>query len=145
MQLSEHFTLAELTKSSTAKQLGIDNTPNAATIVTLTRLCQNLLEPIRKGLGYPIVVNSGYRCPKLNKAVGGSATSQHMNGEAVDIVCKHTTNAELFRLIEHMMRSGEILVGQLIWEYGDAGNPAWVHLSLPRPNKPNGQIIYLHN
>ncbi len=143
MQLSEYFTLEELTASTTAKMKRIDNTPDKKACLRLAYLCQNILAPIRRKYGFPIYVNSGYRCPELNKAVNGSATSQHLTGDAADITCKATSRAELFRLIKKMVESGEIEVGQLIWEYGDAANPSWIHVSNPREGKLNNQVLYL--
>lgn len=143
MQLSEHFTLEELTASSTAQQRGIVNVPDKQARLRLAYLCQSILEPIRRKYGFPIYVSSGYRSPELNRAVKGSATSQHMTGDAVDITCKATPKATLFFLINKMVESGEIEVGQLIWEYGDAANPSWIHVSNPRQGKPNNQVLYL--
>lgn len=143
MQLSPHFTMAELTASATAKKRGIDNTPDSAARLRLAYLCQSILEPVRQRYGMPIHVTSGYRCPALNKAVGGVATSQHLTGDAADVRASATNNLYLFRVIERMIREGEIEVGQLIWEGGDEHNPAWIHISNPRPDKPNNEIIYL--
>ena len=85
MQLSEHFTLSEFTRSATASARGIDNTPSPEAIDNLRALCREVLEPLRRQLDRPVVISSGYRSPKLNKLVGGVRTSQHMTGEAADI------------------------------------------------------------
>lgn len=85
IKLSEHFVLSEFTRSATASRLGIDNTPSREQVANLSRLCEKVLEPLRAHVGQPITISSGYRCPMLNRAVGGSSTSQHMTGEAVDI------------------------------------------------------------
>lgn len=91
MQLSEHFSLEEFTRSSTATARGIDNSLNDSNpehsriIVNLRNLCREVLEPLRRHLDHPVIISSGYRCPKLNKAVGGVRNSQHMTGEAADI------------------------------------------------------------
>lgn len=84
LQLTEHFRLLEFSRSATAIRHGIDNTPEAQHIAALQALCQNVLEPLRKRFGV-IRITSGYRCPILNEAVGGSRTSQHLTGEAADI------------------------------------------------------------
>ena len=84
MQLSEHFNLKEFTKSETAIRKRIDNTPNAAHAQNLKNVCEKILEPVRNHFGKPVRINSGYRGPALNSAVGGSSKSQHCNGEAVD-------------------------------------------------------------
>lgn len=86
MNLTDHFTLEELTFSSTAQRLGIDNTPSLETVAKLTRTAMGL-EQIRALLGAPMHIDSGYRCPALNKAVGGAATSAHMDGMAADFIC----------------------------------------------------------
>lgn len=145
MQLSEHFTLTELTASATADKHGIDNTPNSAARLRLAYLCQAILEPIRQRYGFPIYISSGYRCPELNNLVGGAKNSQHLTGDAADIVCRATNNAYLFQIIAKMIREEAIEVGQLIWEFGTADSPAWIHISNPRPGKKNNEIIYLHD
>lgn len=91
IQLSPHFKLSEFTKSATADQLHIKNTldpanpADAEIIANLRNLCVKLLEPLRQHFGIPIIIESGYRCPSLNRAVGGAANSQHMKGEAADL------------------------------------------------------------
>ena len=105
IQLSPHFKLSEFVKSSTASAHGIDNTPNEQQIANLKRLCQEVLEPLRQHFGVPIIIGSGYRCPQVNKLVGGVKNSQHMTGEAADIHIpvydfvdsngKHHTNMEI--------------------------------------------------
>lgn len=85
IQLSPHFILLEFVKSSTASARGIDNTPSKEVIDNLRNLCEQVLEPLRQFFNVPIVIGSGYRCPALNKAVGGVKNSQHMTGEAADI------------------------------------------------------------
>lgn len=143
MKLSEHFTLDEMIYSDTARRHGLGNTPDAKVRLALSNLCQKILEPVRERFGHPIHVTSGYRSAELNRAVGGSPTSQHMTGDAADIVCRSLPNVTLFRLMEQMVKSGAIEVGQLIWEGGTAGNPAWIHVSSPREGKKNGEVLYL--
>ena len=140
-KLSDNFTLRELTKSATANRLKINNTPNEQEVQKLTQLAQTILQPIRDKYGKPIVVTSGFRCEKLNKAVGGVKNSQHVLGEAADITSLSdsiTDNKALFNLIVQMLKDKEIKVGQLIDEYGYN----WIHISLPRSNKVNNQIIH---
>lgn len=141
--LSKNFTLEELISSNTAKAKGINNTPGAIEKQNLKLLAQTVLQPIRDKYGKPISVTSGYRCPKLNAAVGGSKTSQHLKGQAADIKCTATSKAELFNLIKDMINKGELIVGQLIWEYGTKKEPNWIHVSLPYTKK--NQILYLYN
>lgn len=143
MKLSEHFTLQELTFSSTAVAKKLDNTPSEAVLANLSKLSNGLLEVVRKAYGHPIKITSGYRSPKVNSAVGGSKTSQHLTGEAADMKAIGTTNKELFDVIVKLIKDRKILCGQLIWEYGTKKEPGWIHLSLPRKNKPNNQILYL--
>ena len=134
MKLSDNFTLAEMTKSSTAKRLGIDNTPNPQQLENLVELCHKVLQPLRDAIG-PINISSGLRVPELNKAVGGSATSQHcaMNGAAADIDVQD--NKEVFDFIKNNLQ-----FDQLIWEFGDDSNPAWVHVSYKTENN-RGEIL----
>lgn len=136
MKLSEHFTLEELTRSATAKARGIDNTPTERDKANLKRLAAEVLEPLRKMAGVPIIVTSGFRCPKLNAAVGGEPTSQHMRGEAADIKC--ADNRMLFAAAMELMLLGKIKVGQLI----DEKKYAWLHISLPTLAK-NNQVMHL--
>lgn len=101
----KYFTISELTHSTKAKELHIDNTPFSYEVVdNLTNLTNNLLDPIREMWGKPLHVNSGYRCPALNKAVGGKPTSQHLKGEAADITAG--SKAENKRLFEMIKASG---------------------------------------
>ena len=120
--MAKYFTIAELCKSDTAKENGIDNTPNGATLENLQHLMDEILDPIRTKWGKPIRVNSGYRCSKLNKLVGGSATSQHVIGEAVDITTGSVEgNKQLFDLILSM----KLNFNQLINEH----SYSWLHIS----------------
>ncbi len=118
----KYFTIHELTQSDTALQKGIDNTPPPAIKVKLTSLINNLLDPIREAWGSPISVNSGYRCPVLNKAVGGVSTSQHQKGEAADIT---VGSPELNRQLFDLIANGDFDFDQLI----DESNYSWVHIS----------------
>ena len=139
-RLSKNFTLDELTASTTALNRRIDNTPTEEVRDRLARLTQKVLQPIRDAWGGSIFVSSGYRCPELNAAVGGSKTSQHMYGEAADIkVGNKEQNRKLFNLIQKLIQQNKIEVGQLIDEF----NYSWCHLSLPRTDKPNNQILHL--
>ena len=121
--MTKHFTLNELTRSATAARKGIDNNPDQEAEGNLYSLCENVLEPIRKYLGEPLRVNSGYRSQKLNKAIGGARWSQHLEGEAADITCTGR-NAEIVR---YALKALDF--DQLIWEYGTDEEPQWVHIS----------------
>lgn len=147
-KFSNHFTLDEFTKSIQAINFGIDNTPDEQTINNLERLVMAVLQPVRVMYGKPIIVNSGYRCPELNRKVGGSPTSQHMTGQAADIqTVGDKDNKKLFQLITTMD------FDQLIWEHGDDERPDWIHVSyvsnaenrhcILRSKKLNKKTIYL--
>ena len=145
MRLSKHFTLDEFIKSATATRLGIDNTPDEKVLNCIQALVDNVLEPLRVHYGRPIIITSGYRCPKLNKAVGGSSTSQHAIGQAVDIRSvsdSREDNKELFDMILEM----KLPFDQLINEFGYD----WVHVSFGPRNrrqvlkaeKSGGKTVY---
>lgn len=121
MNLTDHFTLEEMTFSATAARKGIDNTPTPEIIEALRNTAQGL-ERIRGLVGRPVHVNSGYRSPKVNAAVGGQPDGQHTKGEAADITCKGIAPRELaLQIAEDRVNLG---VDQVILEYGQ-----WVHVS----------------
>jgi hypothetical protein len=126
-QLTDHFTLEEFTISQTAAREGINNTPDAAALRNLRALAATL-ERVRSRLGNkPVSISSGYRCPALNSAVGGSKTSAHMQGLAADfIVPSYGTVLQTARAVAE----AGIDFDQVIYEYG-----RWVHLGLPAPGK----------
>ena len=127
MKLSKNLTLAEVTKSATASRLGIDNTPDEWTTENLRQIAINVFQPLRDAFGCPIYVSSGYRCPEVNRAIGGAKRSQHMEGRALDLDADTfggCTNAEIFHWIKE-----NVEFDQLIWEFGDEHNPNWVHVS----------------
>ena len=117
----KHFTIKELCHSNVAKARGIDNTCDMVVESKLTALVDNVLDPLREWYGKPVTVNSGYRCPALNRAVGGSSTSQHMKGEAADIDTEDRGQNKL--LFDHIQK--HLPFDQLI----DESNFAWVHVS----------------
>ena len=136
----KYFTINELTKSATAVRLKIDNTPTDKVKKNLTELIEKVLDPLREAYGKPIIVTSGYRCPKLNKAVGGAATSQHMYGQAADIRSVSDSpkdNKVLFDLAVKLVNEGKIKTGQIIDEYGYN----WVHISTPYSH--TNQILHI--
>ena len=128
----KHFTIKELCHSDTATRRGIKNEPTEEVVRNLTALVDNVLDPLREWYGKPIYVNSGYRCPELNAAVGGVANSQHLSGEAADIDVNDTKeNRKLFAWIEENCE-----FDQLLWENGGA----WIHVSYKRSGK-NRQMV----
>ena len=141
----KYFTIAELTKSLTAIRRNIDNTPSEEIRRSLTALVDNILDPLREAYGKPIIVTSGYRCDKLNKAVKGAASSQHVKGEAADIRTLQDTPAENKKLFDLIIQL-KLPFDQLINEY----NYDWVHVSFgPRMRgqklravRVNGKTVY---
>jgi len=125
MKLSKNFTLQEFTKSQTALRQGIDNTPEGEHLEAAKALFENVVQPVRENFG-PTVINSGYRGPALNEAVGGSAKSQHCKGEAVDIECPGVPNADIAQWIVDNLD-----FDQVILEFYTPGIPdsGWVHVS----------------
>lgn len=129
------FSITELERSDTARRIGIDNTMPEDAKKNITVLVDKVLDPLREAWGRPIYINSGYRCPKLNKAVGGSVTSHHMRGMAADITTGNATdNRHLFQLIINL----RLPFTQLI----DESNFSWVHVSLD-PSNVKRQILKL--
>lgn len=150
MQLSKNLSLREATKSITALRLGIDNTPEEYEIKNLERIAYGVFQPLRDHFDTPIAVTSGYRSKELNEAIGGSRYSQHITGEALDLdahVYGGVSNAELFEFIATRLE-----FDQLIWEFGDDEEPAWVHVSLKRDEnrgrklkavREDGRVTYI--
>lgn len=127
MQLSQHFNLKEFTKSETATRKRIDNTPNLEHANNLKMVCENILEPVRKHFGKPVRINSGYRGPALNKAVGGSAKSQHCNGEAVDFEIDGLPNPDLAKWVAQNCDFDQIILE--FYDPKEGPNSGWVHAS----------------
>jgi hypothetical protein len=127
MQLSQHFNLKEFTKSETATRKRIDNTPNLEHANNLKMVCENILEPVRKHFGKPVRINSGYRGPALNKAVGGSAKSQHCNGEAVDFEIDGLPNPDLAKWVADNCDFDQIILE--FYDPKEGPNSGWVHAS----------------
>jgi hypothetical protein len=139
MQLSKNLSLAEMTRSDSAKRLGISNEPTIAHLSNMRKLAENVFQPIREHFGVPIYISSGYRSKALNSEIKGSSkTSQHSKGEAMDIDMDNTqiTNAQIFDFIKN-----NLSFDQLIWEYGNDKNPDWVHVSYSATGKQRNQIL----
>ena len=127
MKLSKNLSLSEVTKSLTAKRLGIDNTPDDWVQENLKAVAEHVFQPLRDSFKCPIFVSSGYRSAELNTAIGGSRRSQHVEGRALDLdgdVYGRCTNSQIFEWIRENLE-----FDQLIWEFGDTDNPDWVHVS----------------
>lgn len=137
MKLTEHFTLDELTRSTTAQRLGVANTPPQELLPRLVRTAE-MLERIRSTVGVPIVVTSGYRCDAVNRAVGGRTSSDHTQGHAADILAPgFGTPTEVARLLAPLV--SVLGIGQLILE-GVKGKQ-WVHVSTHAPEKAINRVI----
>lgn len=140
MQISKHLSLAEVSRSETAKRKGISNTPSGEHLENFKKLAENIFEPIREHFGVPIHISSGYRSKELNSAIGGSSTSQHCSGEAIDIDMDGSTggvsNKDVFDYIK-----ANLNFDQLIWEFGTDSNPDWVHVSHESTGKQRKQIL----
>ena len=134
MKLSEHLDLSEVIRSDSAKRNGISNMPTPEHIANFMLLAEKIFEPIREHFGVPIRISSGYRSKELNAKIGGSSSSQHCKGQAVDLDQDGSTNgvsnADVFNYIKD-----NLPFDQLIWEFGNEDNPDWVHVSYV----PNGR------
>ena len=124
--ISKNITYKEAIHSNTAKRFGIDNEPSHEQIANMMTIAEMIFQPLRSYVGGPIKITSFFRSPKLNKAIGGSKTSQHCKGQAMDIddVYGHKSNAEMFMYIKENLD-----FDQLIWEFGNDENPSWIHVS----------------
>lgn len=127
MKLTEHFHLSEFVRSSVATAHGIDNTPSAEVVGNLQYLCQQVLEPLRQWAGGPVIINSGYRCPRLNRLVGGVEDSQHLTGEAADIrLPDRAAGLRYAGFIRTRCRFDQLLLER------NAGGTCWLHVSCKR-------------
>jgi zinc D-Ala-D-Ala carboxypeptidase len=140
MKLSEHLDLSEVTRSESAKRKGISNMPTEAHIANFKLLAEKIFEPIRNHFRCPIIISSGYRSKELNAAIGGSLTSQHCQGEAIDIDMDGTPNGVTNRMVFDYIKDN-LDFDQLIYEFGDANNPDWVHVSYESTGKQRKQIL----
>ena len=136
--ISKHISYKEGVHSNTAIRRGIDNTPTDDQLYFMEIVAEEVFEPLREWVGGPIKINSFYRCPELNTAIGGSATSQHCKGQAMDIddTFGKATNAEMYNFIKENLD-----FDQMIWEFGDDDNPAWVHVSYVSPEKNRNRCL----
>ena len=125
-KISKNITYNEAVHSNTAKRKGIENTPNENQIAAMMTIAEMIFQPLRSYVGGPIKITSFFRSPELNQAIGGSKSSQHCKGQAMDLddVYGYKTNAEMFDYIRENLD-----FDQLIWEFGDDNNPNWIHVS----------------
>ena len=148
-RISKHLSLKEAIRSNTATRLEIKNEPRELDLIRMIEIAEKVFEPLREWVGGPIKVNSFYRSPELNSAIGGSKNSQHCIGCALDIddTFGHKTNAQMFDYIKNNLD-----YDQMIWEFGDDDNCDWVHVSyisedanrrrLLKATKINGKTNY---
>ncbi len=152
MRISKHLSLAEVTRSETAKRNGIDNKPTAEHLENFKLLAEKVFEPIRAHFGVPIHISSGYRSAALNKLIKGSSSSQHCKGEAIDIDMdgsdSEVTNKMVFEFIVDNLDWD-----QIIHEFGTDSNPDWVHVSYTKGKnrkqklkavRKNGKTSYIN-
>jgi len=152
MKISKHLSLAEVTRSESAKRKGIDNTPTAEHLENFKLLAEKVFEPIRAHFGVPIHISSGYRSAALNKFIKGSSSSQHCKGEAIDIDMdgsdSEVTNKMVFDFIV-----ANLDWDQIIHEFGTDSNPDWVHVSYTKGKnrkqklkavRKNGKTSYIN-
>jgi len=132
MSISKHISYKEGVYSRTAMRRSIKNNPNAEQMENMVAIAEEVFEPLRVWVGGPIKINSFFRSPELNKAIGGSGKSQHCHGQAIDLddTFGKATNAEMYEFIKQNLD-----FDQMIWEFGDDENPDWVHVSYVSPDQ----------
>lgn len=133
--LQQSFRLSEFVRSDYAVRQGIDNMPKARELANLRNILAPGMQRVRDCLGAPVFVTSGYRCPELNRAIGGSASSQHCKGLAADFICPSFGTAK--KVARHLLEHGDLRFDQLIWEGG------WVHISFTE-GAPRRQVLTAH-
>ncbi len=148
-KLSKYTTLQEVIKSNMASVLQIQNIPNAEQVANLKLVCTEVFDKVREHFGKPIGITSGFRSPELNKRIGGSKSSQHLEGKAIDIdgdLLGGVCNKDIFEFIKN-----NCIFDQLIWEFGTENSPDWIHVSydkngnrkeILRAIKKGGKTIY---
>jgi len=138
MKLSDNFSLAELIKSQTAERCNIDNNPDKEHIVSLEKLCDNILQPVRDYFQKPVMISSGYRSPELSQKIGSSSRSQHCKGQAADFEIHSVSNYDLAVWIKNNLQ-----IDQLILEFHnrDEPNSGWVHCSYSTTENRNQSLI----
>ena len=136
--ISGHISYKEAVYSRTATRLNINNEPNDQQMDNMCLVAEEVFEPLRMWVGGPIKINSFFRSPELNKAIGGSTKSQHCHGQAIDLddTFGRATNAEMFEFIKKHLN-----FDQMIWEFGDDDNPNWVHVSYVSEEKNRNRCL----
>ena len=136
--ISKHISYKEGVYSRTATRLSINNKPNDEQMQNMCLIAEEVFEPLRSWVGGPIKINSFFRSPELNKAIGGSTKSQHCHGQAIDLddTFGRATNAEMYEFIRKYLD-----FDQMIWEFGDDDNPSWVHVSYVSEDKNRNRCL----
>lgn len=134
--MKNYFTIPELIASDTAKKYGIDNTPSLEIRQHMKELIEKLLNPIREAWGGPIIVNSGYRCPRLNELLKGSKTSAHLTGHAADLIPGNGQRLKFIKFVQDYLRTHNIPFDQCINEYN-----RWCHVGLYNNRKQQRKQI----
>ena len=136
--ISAHISYKEAVYSRTATRLDIDNNPDDMEVYRMSLIAEEVFEPLRAWVGGPIKINSFFRSPELNTAIGGSTKSQHCQGQAIDLddTFGRATNAEMYEFIKENLD-----FDQMIWEFGDDDNPDWVHVSYVSEDKNRNRCL----
>ena len=136
--ISKHISYKEAVYSGTATRLDIDNDPDDMEVYRMSLIAEEVFEPLRAWVGGPIKINSFFRSPELNTAIGGSTKSQHCQGQAIDLddTFGRATNAEMYGFIKKYLD-----FDQMIWEFGDDDNPNWVHVSYVSEEKNRNRCL----
>ena len=137
-KISKNISYKEGVYSITADRLGLKNKPNEEQLANMKTIAEKVFQPLREWVGAPIKINSFFRSPELNKAIGGSTKSQHCKGQAIDIddTFGHATNAEMYNWVKE-----NINFDQMIWEFGTDKNPNWVHISYVSPEENRNRCL----
>tara|TARA_Y100000114_G_C11736222_1_gene316306 strand:- start:866 stop:1327 length:462 start_codon:yes stop_codon:yes gene_type:complete len=137
-KISKNVSYKEGVYSITADRLGLENNPNEEQLANMKTIAEKVFQPLREWVGAPIKINSFFRSPELNKAIGGSTKSQHCKGQAIDIddTFGNATNAEMYHWIKQNLD-----FDQMIWEFGDDKNPNWVHVSYVSPEDNRNRCL----
>ena len=137
-KISKNISYKEGVYSITADRLGLENKPTEEHLANMKEVAKKVFQPLRTWVNAPIKINSFYRSPELNKAIGGSSKSQHCKGQAMDIddTYGHATNADMFMYIRENLD-----FDQMIWEFGDDKNPNWVHVSYVSPEDNRNRCL----
>jgi zinc D-Ala-D-Ala carboxypeptidase len=140
MKIGKYLTLQECIKSNTAIRKGIDNTPQGKEVSAMIKLCAWIYDPLCEQYNCKIPITSFYRSVQLNKAIGGSTTSQHCKGEAIDLDCDTLTSGLSNKIIFNYIKNN-LTFDQLIWEFGDDNNPNWVHCSVSLEGEQRMKVL----